>query len=224
MLFLAVFCGFLAENQREHMVEHQREKKYIKSFVNDLKADRSRLSFILKQRESREFQLDSFITLLNKSDASGYSRHLYYLNSMATRGWGFRYTPVDGTLQQLKNAGNLRLIRKADVTDSILAYDVASRALVFGNIDEEEIMDTYRNIAEGVFDGKVLADMRDDDNNLFRIDYDPSLRLSEDSKFRLVYRVHMLIAFNNTLKKDVRKLLDRSIMLISMLTKEYHLE
>ena len=28
MLFLAVFCGFLAENQREHMVEHQRAKVY----------------------------------------------------------------------------------------------------------------------------------------------------------------------------------------------------
>ncbi len=27
MLFLAVFCGFLAENQREHVVENQREKK-----------------------------------------------------------------------------------------------------------------------------------------------------------------------------------------------------
>ena len=26
MLFLAVFCGFLAENQREHMIEHRREK------------------------------------------------------------------------------------------------------------------------------------------------------------------------------------------------------
>ena len=25
MLFLAVFCGFLAENQREHYIEQQRE-------------------------------------------------------------------------------------------------------------------------------------------------------------------------------------------------------
>src|SRR6266487_1581243 len=33
MLFLAVFCGFLAENQREHMIEHQKEKEYIKSFA-----------------------------------------------------------------------------------------------------------------------------------------------------------------------------------------------
>ena len=26
MLFLAVFCGFLAENQREHVIEKKREK------------------------------------------------------------------------------------------------------------------------------------------------------------------------------------------------------
>ena len=26
MLFLAVFCGFLAENQREHMIEHRKEQ------------------------------------------------------------------------------------------------------------------------------------------------------------------------------------------------------
>ena len=37
MLFLAVFCGFLAENKREHMVEHKREKKFMISLVEDLK-------------------------------------------------------------------------------------------------------------------------------------------------------------------------------------------
>ena len=37
MLFLAVFCGFLAEYKLEHVIEHQREKVYIKSMVEDLK-------------------------------------------------------------------------------------------------------------------------------------------------------------------------------------------
>ncbi|HMG69294.1 MAG TPA: hypothetical protein VK588_16465 [Chitinophagaceae bacterium] len=32
MLFLAVFCGFLAENWREHIVDQEREKQYVKSF------------------------------------------------------------------------------------------------------------------------------------------------------------------------------------------------
>ena len=39
MLFLAVFCGFLAENFREHQVEHRREKKYIISLIKDVELD-----------------------------------------------------------------------------------------------------------------------------------------------------------------------------------------
>src|SRR5215510_6758881 len=43
MLFLAVFCGFLAENQREHYVEHQRERQYIRSLISDVKTDISNI-------------------------------------------------------------------------------------------------------------------------------------------------------------------------------------
>ncbi len=39
MLFLAVFCGFLAEYQLEHVIEHQREKGYMKNMLEDLKAN-----------------------------------------------------------------------------------------------------------------------------------------------------------------------------------------
>jgi hypothetical protein len=224
MLFLAVFCGFLAENQREHMVEHQREKKFIKSLVSDLEVDTARLNHILLQRHRRSGMLDSFVTLLNRQDAAAYGRYLYYFNSFATRGPAFRYTPVDGTMQQLKNAGNLRLIRKSAVNDSIIAYDVHTRALVWGSQDEEEIMDTYRNIAEGIFDGRVLMSMRDEDNNVFMTDYDPPLRITVDAVFRLNYRIHMLIAFNKTLRRDVRIQLQKAVNLLTLLKKEYHLE
>jgi hypothetical protein len=39
MLFLAAFCGFLAENQREHFIENEREKQFIKTFVEDIRND-----------------------------------------------------------------------------------------------------------------------------------------------------------------------------------------
>ena len=39
MLFLAVFCGFLAENQREHYIEKQREKKFARRLLSDLRED-----------------------------------------------------------------------------------------------------------------------------------------------------------------------------------------
>src|SRR4030095_113432 len=47
MLFLAVFCGFLAENFREHQVEKNRAKQYIKSFYEDLKSDTARLNTLI---------------------------------------------------------------------------------------------------------------------------------------------------------------------------------
>ena len=51
MLFLAVFCGFLAENQREHMIEHQREKQFARQVLADLRTDSL---FFVKRMASME--------------------------------------------------------------------------------------------------------------------------------------------------------------------------
>ena len=37
MLFLAVFCGFLAEYQLEHKIERDKEVVYMKNMLEDLK-------------------------------------------------------------------------------------------------------------------------------------------------------------------------------------------
>ena len=224
MLFLAVTLGFFVENQREHYIEHQREIKFIKSLASDLQADIVRLNHIVQQRENRAQLMDSFMLVLNRPDAETYGSDLYYYNSFATRGGAFRFIPVDGTMQQLKNAGNLRLIRKSNVSDSILDYDVASRSYTWGNQDEEEIMDTYRNVAESIFDGRVLSAMRDTDNNVYRADGNPPLKQNADALFRLNYRIHMLTVFNKTLRRDARNLLGKAISLLAMLKKEYHLK
>lgn len=39
MLFLAVFCGFLAEYQLEHKIESDREKQYVVSMIADINED-----------------------------------------------------------------------------------------------------------------------------------------------------------------------------------------
>ena len=53
MLFLAVFCGFLAEYQLEHKIEKDREKQFIRSFVEDLKTDTATINRNLLFRKSR---------------------------------------------------------------------------------------------------------------------------------------------------------------------------
>ncbi|MBK8141363.1 MAG: hypothetical protein IPK57_10290 [Chitinophagaceae bacterium] len=206
------------------MIEHQREKKFIRSLISDLSADTNRLGTIIKLRNETAVMLDSFMVLLNKPDAEKFSRTIYYFNSYATRGVAFRFTAADGTMQQLKNGGNLRLIRKASVSDSIIAYDVVNRGYVWGGQDEEEIMDTYRNIAENVFDGRILNAMRDENNNVSMPDYDPPFRKTADAVFRLNYRIHMLSIYNKTLRYQARSLKENAVKLIIQLKKEYKLK
>lgn len=66
-LRISPICCFLPysvvsgeENQREHMVKHQREKKFIRSLISDLSADTSRLGTIINLRNERAVMLDSF--------------------------------------------------------------------------------------------------------------------------------------------------------------------
>src|SRR5690349_21775228 len=77
MLFLAVFCGFLAEYQLEHKIEKDREKQFMISLVEDLKADTAMLAGNIKARQERVQMIDTFFTLLYSSEQR--RGEVYYL-------------------------------------------------------------------------------------------------------------------------------------------------
>ena len=54
MLFLAVFCGFLAEYQLEHKIETDREKNLYNSMYEDLKMDTVVIKFHCSKPNRRE--------------------------------------------------------------------------------------------------------------------------------------------------------------------------
>src|SRR6266700_4481127 len=59
MLFLAVFCGFLAENYRETLVNKGKEHHYLQNMVVDLKADTADLNFAIYYQQLWYDHLDS---------------------------------------------------------------------------------------------------------------------------------------------------------------------
>ena len=89
MLFLAVFCGFLAEYQLEHKIERDREKKFIQTFIEDLKIDTAAINKNLLFRKKKGAQIDSLIDLLSKQKIKGYENELYYLGRMLVRSTRF---------------------------------------------------------------------------------------------------------------------------------------
>ena len=121
MLFLAVFCGFLAEYQLEHVIENQREKKYIMSFIEDLKADTMRINQVLQASIEQQKGFDSLMGGLKEPDFVNnpvkFEKYVFNIFTLLA------FYQTDRTLQQLKNAGGLRLIRKQAASDSIMSYD-----------------------------------------------------------------------------------------------------
>jgi len=121
MLFLAVFCGFLAENQREHYIEHLREKQYMRSLLEDLHTDTATMKRVYNRALIQSTLLDSLIELGNYATLNEVNTSKFYLfHGQTTRFLNIRFE--DRTSSQLKNAGGMRLIRKKEVSDSIRQY------------------------------------------------------------------------------------------------------
>lgn len=157
MLFLAVFCGFLAEYQLEHKIEKDREKQYMITMIEDLKSDSAMLETNIRQRSSRIQMIDSLVELLNSTDRSGKGNDIYFFaRSISPPANIF---PNDRTIQQLKSSGNLRLIRNKDISNEIMAYDQMIRQTLFELDDEIVIRGEYRQLASKVFNTTVFHEM-----------------------------------------------------------------
>jgi hypothetical protein len=121
MLFLAVFCGFLAENQREHYIENQREKKFIITLLEDLTKDTIDFQININSWNKTISRIDTIKQELNKSPSERNPVLLYRNIAYMIGGSNFLYH--DRTISQLKNAGNFRLIQNKAVADSLVDYD-----------------------------------------------------------------------------------------------------
>ena len=127
MLFFAVFCGFLAEWQLEHVIENQREKEYIHSMVDDLEEDVAQTDALLKNNTLTNERLDSLLLELSSDEIGRNSNKAYQLWMSSNRFDDFFQN--DRTIQQLKSSGSLRLIRNKAVSDKIMEYDQTVRKL-----------------------------------------------------------------------------------------------
>jgi hypothetical protein len=225
MLFLAVFAGFLAENQREHYVEHLREKQFIRSLINDLRVDTARLNRLIEDRNNREVNLDSLTFFLNHENAASFTRDIYFLATTIPRITVSQFTANDGTMQQLKNAGGLRLIRSHAITDSIINYDNAIRSL--NRLDEQEqyIINIQREIAPKILIGLELGNFTDVDNLPVRIDRRPELVPGyQVSLNEFNYRLVSVKNVNKGYRRQAKRLLRQATSLIIVLKSHYHLE
>ena len=224
MLFLAVFCGFLAEYQLEHKIERDREKQFIKSLTTDLQDDVKNLNAIIEQEDDGIKSLDTLIDLLNNPQlAKQYGDQLYYVARVGPRSIPFANN--SRTYDQLKNSGGFRLIRKTEASNHIMGYynQFSWIRLLEDNYNHE--FDNFKHIAAKILDPVILRRQEEDKGIIKRSTDNPTLRTYdiEMLKEMAFHTVHMngsrrskLLLFEK-LKKSAEEL-------INYLQKEYHLK
>ena len=222
MLFLAVFCGFLAEYQLEHKIERDREKKFIQTFIEDLKTDTASIRRVLVFRKQKKERMDSFMILLSSGQTKGHENELYFFGRTLIRTASFQGN--DRTITQLKNSGSLRLIRNEQAADSMMSYQKLVETIMGGQEDdriERRAADPIlsRMFNTFVFDKMVSIDgINRPDNNPPLRSYDPAIQQD------LAYYVHQLKGSNFIIEVRLKLLHEKAKNTIAFLKKEYRLK
>lgn len=222
MLFLAVFCGFLAEYQLEHKIEKDRGKQFILSYTEDLKKDIAQLDTRIMQREIQQLRMDSLTAILNSPDPDKYGSDAYFFARYLPRPYVFFNNGA--TMQQLKNAGNLRLIRNQSVVDTIMAYDQQFRFINYIQEREEQLVQRIFNHLNQIFESFVFDEMILNDIEFARPPGNPPLRSKDKLNIKnFISDIHYLKTVNKALIGNFKRLKDQAQSSLSFITKKYHL-
>jgi hypothetical protein len=224
MLFLAVFCGFLAEYQLEQTIERHREKEIVVSLIEDLKTDTALLNNQLSTLKNGKNIFDSLVILLSSPEIKEKGADLYYYGRWPFRFSFFRYT--DRTIQQLKNAGSYRLIKSTIVSDSILKYYSNLERLYSLQDQIYERLEEYIVNSRAIFDAMVFETMVDDKTNkISNPSGNPSLLTYERKQILyLISVIHNLKSGYRSIGRDVLGRYNEAKELIRFLKSEYHLK
>jgi hypothetical protein len=222
MLFLAISAGFLVENMREHYVEGKREKDFIKSYIEDLKQDTTKIEANIKLRNSKILIIDSLIKLLNSPDPNQDGRSAYYYGRRTTRSTLFQAN--DRTIKQLKNAGGLRLIKNQNASNAIMTYDQASDYIVYLQGREFDELSLMYPLLARLFDGNILETMIQG-MEINRPLSNPRLRTTDKNLLLdLTYYLHQYKTTSVVIIARLNSLMLSATETIQFLQKEYDLK
>lgn len=229
MLFLAITLGFFVENQRERLVEHRQEIRYMRNLLQDLTRDTAAMRMQSFFQKRAVIFADSLVDLINLPEKNDYLKDIYYYARILTVFNPFFYS--NATINQLKNSGSLRLIRKEFVADSIVQYDIWSQRLLAVEENIGEVIQNFRASMGNVFDAAVIKSMIDTSlvgspNSQFIKRGTPALPLvTEDKKSinQLCTSADFLLTLYQYQFKTMITQRARATRLIQLLKKEYHL-
>ncbi|WP_291783727.1 hypothetical protein [Cecembia sp.] len=223
MLFLAVFCGFLAENYRESLSAKKIEKEYILSLIEDLKTDTTNLSGYISFRKEKSVLMDSLAEMMLSEKRSIMGNQIYFLARQVFNDQAFFYS--DGTIQQLKNAGNLRLLRKRNVVNELLTYEKKVKVLEEWDENDNKTKSTFREMGGKVFNSSELNATMDSEMRFVMPTSNPQLITADFGVINeIAFQIHYLSKMTKGNSLRAESLKSDAAQLLELIHSEYKLD
>ncbi len=239
MLFLAVFCGFLAEYQLEHKIEADRTKELARSFYYELKNDSANIQAKtinrIKQENALKYLMKYFAdsSLTNVSKAFQIDFHYGILFRSPSL-----FEPRIAVLEQLKNSGSLRYFKNDELQTligdiSVAIHNINDRQDLEGKVRMESINPIQVRHYDFVFQSQLT---QDGELSIFdeMVKYEKSNEVIP-FQFKVPERLDRLAtinelgnycfnALNSTRTNHFKKYAEVNARLLQVLREEYHLE
>ena len=144
MLFLAVFCGFMAENYREHYIEDQRAIKHARNLYKELYTDSILMAQTIANRNLKEKECRYFIDYVKDSNLDNPSPRFFpsFITALIQIQY-IIFEPNDGILNQLRNSGELRYFKDEELQSEIGKLSVKIAHLRTRTDREYSYVETY---------------------------------------------------------------------------------
>jgi hypothetical protein len=152
MIFLAVTMGFIAENIREDITDHQRAKTFTESMIEDLKADTTQLVTYNWYYTYAAGKIDTLLNLLSSKDIDKIPSGKLYWYGLFCGAHG-SFVPNDATFQQMKNSGAIELFKTQTAID-VEKYDRFCRLLQRIEQMNDNIYTEVRKVRAQIFQFK----------------------------------------------------------------------
>ena len=224
MIFLAVTLGFIAENVRESISNHEQEKHYAESLINNLKEDTVYMNMAIKENIVKKDSLERLLHLASADFSKGESRMKLYNYCVHQVGYYALFKANDATMNQLKNTG-LQFIKKDHVADSIASFDVRLKIIYAAEDIYTKATNEALEAAQQLLDLSVSEDSTYFDTSTgFKNVMLPLYEDNQSSLPRFFNKIDFESGATQNYINNIQRILPYTERLIAYLKKEYDLE
>ena len=229
MLFLAVFLGFVAENIRENISKHEKEKQLMVWMVEDLRSDKVQLDSLIIINQNIFNKMNTMRRLVYSEthaplpDSS--IKNLYYFfrfYSLNVR----RFNGTPRSLNLFNKNDAFTSLGKQNVATSIGEYfDVQARSLTQWEAFRTFQFSAY-DVGATIFNSELLEDyVATGNENSFMVSMQKFELMTIEKKTFLLYGNKLFVAADvySVYINRLKQLKTKAVNLLALINKEYHL-